>query len=81
MHNDYSIAVNPDGVITVIYDDAHSDLLDAGNAVVTRASYVEPDAGAWFADLAPVNGPKLGPFKLRSEALAAEVSFLNLQLF
>ena len=40
---------------------------------ITRASHVEPDAeGRWLADLTPVAGPVLGPFDLRSEALAAE---------
>ena len=33
-------------------------------------------AGDWFADLAPVGGPRLGPYHLRGEALAAEVAWL-----
>ena len=38
-----------------------------------RASHVEPnDQGRWFADLAPVNGPILGPYTRRTEALEAE---------
>ena len=33
--------------------------------------------GRWSADLAPVCGPSLGPFALRSEALAAEREWLE----
>ena len=31
----------------------------------------------WLADLSPVNGPVLGPFDRRSEALAAELAWLE----
>jgi hypothetical protein len=49
-----------------------------GELCVRRASHVEPDdVGRWWADLAPVDGPKLGPFPLRSQALQAEVAWLN----
>ena len=34
------------------------------------------DAGRWLADLSPVSGPLLGPFCLRSQALAAEQEWL-----
>jgi hypothetical protein len=46
-----------------------------------RASHVEPDdVGDWYADLEPVGGPKLGPFKTRRMALAAEIDWLDAQL-
>jgi hypothetical protein len=49
---------------------------------IQRASHVEPDAsGAWWADLNPVNGPRLGPFAYRSEALTAEAEWLHQLLF
>jgi len=39
---------------------------------------VEPDAeGCWWADMGPVDGPVLGPFRSRSVALAAERGRLN----
>jgi hypothetical protein len=49
-----------------------------GNVKVKRASHVEPDRnGKWVADLAPVGGPQLGPYRLRQEALSAEVAWIN----
>ena len=43
-----------------------------------RASQVEPDQqGRWWADMGPVNGPRLGPYDLRSEALVAEAAWLD----
>ena len=53
--------------------------LDAlGPLRIERASHVEPDdRGRWLADLAPVGGPVLGPFDKRSEALEAEMAWLE----
>jgi hypothetical protein len=49
---------------------------------IRRASHVEPDDdGQWWADLSPVNGPHLGPFAKRSEALTAESSWLEQHIF
>ena len=54
------------------------DLRGLGRPSIARASNVEPDsAGRWIADLAPVGGPKLGPFDKRTDALAAEVQWLR----
>jgi hypothetical protein len=54
------------------------DLTVLGPVFIHRASQVEPDAeGRWWADLAPVDGPSLGPFARRSEALAAERQWLE----
>ena len=71
------LIVDPSGRITCVYDEA-IDLAALGAMTITRASHVEPDAaGCWVADLAPVGGPTLGPFPLRSEALAAERGWLE----
>ena len=71
------LVVNPLGLVRAIYGEA-LDLAALGRPVITRASYVEPDAsGRWLADLSPVGGPLLGPFDRRSEALAAEHDWLE----
>lgn len=77
-----SVRVNADGTLAFVWDDELAELLELGPATVTRASHVEPTAdGQWTADLAPMGGPVLGPFRLRREALAAEVSEVESQLF
>ena len=54
------------------------DLSALGVVTIQRASHVEPDdCGRWWADLAAVGGPRLGPFAVRSRALAAEVAWLS----
>ena len=65
------------GVLETIHDDDF-DLRLLGPLSIRRASHVEPDdTGQWHADLSPVKGPKLGPFLLRREALAAEREWLE----
>ena len=45
---------------------------------IARGSHVEPTVdGQWTADLSPVNGPVLGPFRCRSDALVAERQWLE----
>jgi hypothetical protein len=71
------IVITTAGTIHSIYDET-IDLSALGQPAIARASHVEPDAtGHWHADLAPVGGPQLGPFSLRTEALAAEQSWLE----
>ena len=54
------------------------DLTVLGAVSIRRASHVEPDSdGLWWADLAPVHGPRLGPFRCRSAALHAECRWLE----
>ncbi len=73
------LVIQPNGILYCVYDEA-IDLTAFGQLNVTRGSHVEPDGqGQWFADLAPVAGPKLGPFARRSEALTAERSWLESQ--
>jgi hypothetical protein len=71
------LVVLPDGTVRAIYAEV-IDLTNLGSALISRASHVEPDSqGRWMADLSPVSGPVLGPFKLRSEALTAELDWLE----
>ena len=71
------LVIQPDGAVRAIYSE-EIELESLGRPSIVRASYVEPDAeGRWFADLGPVDGPKLGPFVRRSEALDSETSWLE----
>ncbi len=71
------LVVQRTGQVRCLYGEA-IDLAALGRLRVERASHVEPDAhGRWTADLRPVDGPLLGPFTLRSEALAAEQRWLE----
>jgi hypothetical protein len=70
------LIIHADGSVRCLYGEAIS-LRNLGPLTIHRASHVEPDAdGCWHADLSPVNGPTLGPFVSRSEALSAEESWL-----
>ena len=65
------------GTVRCLYDEA-LDLAALGTLSIHRASHVEPDPdGKWWADLTPVAGPRLGPFERRSQALLAEVRWLE----
>ena len=71
------LIVTSDGNIRCVYAEA-INLTEIGRLTIARGSYVEPDdSGKWFADLAPVGGPCLGPFPQRSDALTAEAKWLN----
>jgi hypothetical protein len=71
------LVIEPGGVVCCIYTE-EIDLNSLGSATILRASHVEPDRqGRWWADLSPADGPLLGPFAHRSEALAAEQNWLE----
>jgi hypothetical protein len=72
-----NLIIQKDGRVRGIYGEEIA--LDAlGPVAITRASHVEPDSqGRWLADLSPVGGPILGPYQKRSEALTAEVAWLE----
>lgn len=71
------LLIQSDGAIRCLYHEA-IDLATLGRMTIARGSYVEPDPnGKWYADLAPVNGPRLGPFSSRSQALSAEQAWLE----
>ena len=67
------LVVAPDGQVRAIYGEEIA-LDSLGPPRIVRASTVEPDReGHWHADLRPL----LGPFARRSEAIAAEVAWLE----
>jgi hypothetical protein len=71
------LVIDQQGRIRGIYSE-EIDLRMLGPLVIRRASHVEPDGeGRWWADVAPVGGPRLGPFEKRSQALAEEVAWLE----
>ena len=71
------ILIQGNGALRCVYDEA-IDLTQFGLLKIKRGSYVEPDDhGSWTADLSVLNGPALGPFRLRSEALNAERQWLE----
>ena len=71
------LVIEPGGVVRCIYSET-IDLAALGSPAISRASHVEPDQqGRWRADMGPVGGPVLGPYDLRSEALAVEHAWLE----
>jgi hypothetical protein len=74
------LIIDSKGQVRCIYGEA-IDLAALGDLSIQRASHVEPDQiGRWWADLAPVGGPRLGAFSKRSEALEAEAAWLQQHL-
>ena len=77
MRQALEIIITSTGNARCIYSET-LDLSVLGHIAIERASHVEPDKnGRWLADLSPVDGPVLGPFRLRSEALDAERVWLE----
>lgn len=71
------IVIKCDGSARCIYSE-FVDLRALGQLAIARGSHVEPDSdGKWIADMKPVNGPVLGPFIKRSDALIAEREWLE----
>lgn len=71
------IVVEADGAARCVYGE-ELDLTALGRLAIRRGSHVEPtNDGQWTADLFPVNGPVLGPFRVRTEALSAERRWLE----
>jgi hypothetical protein len=71
------LIVTPGGAVRCTYSE-EIDLATLGSLAISRASHVEPDQqGRWQADLSPLDGPTLGPFDLRSDALTAEHQWLE----
>ena len=71
------LIVESSGLTRCVYSDA-IPLQGFGQVRIKRASNVEPnEQGEWIADLSPVSGPTLGPFLKRTDAIEAEVTWLN----
>lgn len=71
------ISIDLNGGIRAIYSDGFN-WQALGRPMIQRASEVEPDhLGLWYADLTLSDGPKIGPFARRTDAIAAEVRWLE----
>ena len=71
------LLITAQGIVRALYTEA-IPLQELGRLKIERASHVEPDAsGRWQADLQPSQGPVLGPFTSRSQALLAEQNWLT----
>ncbi len=69
-----------DGKVIFIYEETVAKMFESLGFKFDncqRVSNVEPEGNVWYADMKPVNGPKLGPFDTRKEALDAEVAWVN----
>ena len=74
------LSIDPCGTTQCLYTE-EIDLYSLGRVSGRRASHVEmTDGGQHTADMSPSGGPVLGPFPLRSQALAAEVAWLEQHL-
>ena len=77
MTTEMELVVDAGGGVRCVYGE-ELDLRALGKLQITRASHVEPDRdGYWWADMGPANGPVLGPYGSRTEALGAERGWLN----
>jgi hypothetical protein len=73
------LVISSDGTVRCVYGQ-EIDLSILGTVSTQRGSHVEvDDQNQWWADLAPVNGPRLGPFPFgcRDQALDAERHWLE----
>jgi len=71
------LLIDPGGNVRTVYSE-QLDVGSLGTLSIRRGSHVEPTAtGEWTADLSPVQGPVLGVFEKRSQAVAAEIQWLQ----
>jgi hypothetical protein len=76
-----NLVVDCHGGIRCLYTEAF-DLATLGSLTIRRVSQIEPDhSGYWWADLKALGGPRLGPYTRRSEAISAEVTWVEHYLF
>lgn len=75
------IKISPAGKVTQIYED-DDPYQFVGQTTIRRASRVEPtEDGKWEADMSLLGDEhkdvKLGPFDFRTQAIAAEIAYIN----
>ena len=77
-----TFVVNNEGLTSTIYDEKveNFDFEAIGEYRIARAGRVEPDANNnFYVDLSIVDptAPQLGPFRTKTEAVAAEVAYIE----
>jgi len=71
------LVIEAGGNVRTIYTEQF-DIRCLGSVSIRRGSHVEPtENGHWTADLSPCDGPLLGPFSQRSQAIEAEIDWLR----
>ena len=71
-----AVRIDECGNVVALYGDEISEILGVvGEVRIKRASHVEPRGAKWFAEI--VDGPVLGPFDKRAEAIEAEIDWLR----
>lgn len=73
------IRFDVEGKAKTVYNEM-LELETLGNVSHVRASHVEPDGAGWSADMSPIGGPVLTGFSKRSEALKAEIEYIEKQI-
>ena len=68
------LVVSRRGEVKCLYSE-HLDLRRLGKLHVRRASTIEYQDDGWYAFI--LDGPTLGPFPQRSDALGAEIAWLE----
>jgi len=68
------LTISPQGTVRAVYTET-IDLDALGQTTIRRASHVEPGPDGWRAEI--VGGPTLGSFPKRSEAVLAEVAWIE----
>ena len=68
------LTIAPQGAVRAIYTE-WLDLAALGKPEIRRASHVEPGDDGWYAEIE--GGPVFGPFPKRSQAIRAEVAWID----
>jgi hypothetical protein len=80
-NNEATIVTGPTGTFIEVYSDDLPNLKTEWDVKIKRAIYVDVCEGGWVADMSILNGPQLGPYRSRQDALDAEVDWIDEMYF
>ena len=74
-----TVDIKPSGQVRYLHDDLVAGVIDPGPVTARRASHIEisEDGKTWYVDLAPVDGPTVGGFASRQQAVEYEEAWLR----